>query len=81
MSPSLACVRRHRVFNACAAVKACTFFWQTSAWSHGKVSPHAQRYQHIDDTTIAGVQVDINDLRHADAGLTWPPGSAPGRQA
>lgn len=65
------------VIDACAAAGACTFFWQTSAWSHGKISPHAHLYQHIYDRTIAGVQLDINDLRKPDAGITWPRGAPP----
>ncbi|HEY2831424.1 MAG TPA: DUF1906 domain-containing protein [Sporichthyaceae bacterium] len=66
------------VIDKCAAADACTFFWQTSAWSHGKISPAAHLYQHIYDETIVGVQVDINDLLHPDAGITWPTGKPTG---
>lgn len=41
--------------------KACTHFWQTYAWSHGKLSEHANIYQHKNGVSMAGITVDLNE--------------------
>jgi hypothetical protein len=40
---------------------ACSYFWQTYAWSGGKKSEHAQLYQYKNGTTLAGCSVDLNE--------------------
>jgi hypothetical protein len=63
------------VVDACAAARACTYFWQTSAWSGGRVSPAAHLYQHQYDVKVGGAEVDINDLLNPPAGIAWPHGA------
>jgi hypothetical protein len=40
--------------------KACKHFWQTYAWSRGKISSHANLYQYRNNAKVAGVAVDLN---------------------
>jgi hypothetical protein len=66
------------VYGGFAAVKDCLdsgvvgFGWQTAAWSGPNVDPRAQLYQHAQQATIDGVQVDLDDAMHADYG-GWKP--------
>ncbi|THF78085.1 DUF1906 domain-containing protein [Cohnella fermenti] len=39
---------------------ACPHFWQTYAWSKGKVSSYANIYQYQNGTSVAGVSLDLN---------------------
>jgi hypothetical protein len=63
------------VVDACAAAAGCTYFWQTSAWSGGRVSPAAHLYQHQYDLKVGGARVDVNDLLDPPAGIDWPHGA------
>jgi Domain of unknown function (DUF1906) len=60
-------VRRCGVYGSYAVVEACSryvdYFWQTSAWSQGKVSGHANLYQHIYSSDL-----DVSAVRSADWG-------------
>jgi hypothetical protein len=38
-----------------------TFLWQCYAWSHGKVSTHANVYQHQNGANVCGISCDLND--------------------
>lgn len=40
---------------------ACKHFWQTYAWSNGKLSKYANVYQNKNGVTMAGIQCDLND--------------------
>lgn len=66
------------VYGGFAAVKECLdggivgFGWQTAAWSGPNVDPRAQLYQHAEQATIDGVQVDLDDAMHDDYG-GWHP--------
>lgn len=40
--------------------KLCRWFWQTAAWSGGRVHPRADFYQYRNGATVAGGQVDLN---------------------
>ncbi len=40
---------------------ACKRFWQTYAWSNGKVSSRANIYQYKNDQKLAGITVDYNE--------------------
>ncbi|SHI21923.1 protein of unknown function [Sporobacter termitidis DSM 10068] len=51
-----------------AARGACKGFWQTYAWSSGKLSAHAQVYQYKNGQTAAGISVDLNEA-YGDAGM------------
>lgn len=38
------------------------YFWQTYAWSSGKVAEHIHMHQYQNGVTVAGVQIDRNDI-------------------
>jgi hypothetical protein len=38
-----------------------TNLWQTYAWSHGKVSTHANVLQHLNGANVCGISCDLND--------------------
>jgi hypothetical protein len=38
-----------------------TNLWQTYAWSHGKVSAHANVLQHLNGANVCGIPCDLND--------------------
>ena len=40
---------------------ACKYFWQTYAWSKGKLSKYADLYQYKNDTMVNGINVDLNE--------------------
>lgn len=46
----------------------CDYYWQCVAWSGGKVSSHANIYQHTWDKRLAGITVDFNE-QYSEAGL------------
>lgn len=41
--------------------KACTHFWQTYAWSRGKLSSHVNVYQYKNGVKVCGITCDLND--------------------
>jgi len=51
----------YAVIEEMAKRKACSHFWQTYAWSRGKKSQHANIYQYQNDTSVAGVKLDLNE--------------------
>jgi hypothetical protein len=51
----------HKVIEEMALRKACTHFWQTYAWSGGKLSKSSNIYQYKNGQTVSGIQVDLND--------------------
>lgn len=60
------------VVEHCFALCAASFFWQTYAWSSGKVSPHAHLLQYLNGQTVAGASVDLNESKQLDFGA-WEP--------
>ena len=53
---------------------AADAYWQTCGWSGGQISPRADVYQRVVDQSLAGVQVDLDDV-YRDLGF-WMPVSA-----
>ncbi|GGD95266.1 DUF1906 domain-containing protein [Paenibacillus nasutitermitis] len=51
----------YAVIEEMAKRQACSHFWQTYAWSRGKKSQHANIYQYQNDTSVAGVKLDLNE--------------------
>lgn len=49
--------------------KATQFYWQTYAWSKGKIADFINIYQHQNDVKVANIQVDLNHFIN-DAG-SW----------
>jgi peptidoglycan hydrolase-like protein with peptidoglycan-binding domain len=41
--------------------KACTHFWQTYAWSKGKLSEHTNVYQYKNGVNVCGINADLNN--------------------
>jgi LysM repeat protein len=46
------------------------YYWQTYAWSHGQIADFIHMHQYENGVTIAGVQLDRNDVKK-DPGA-WP---------
>lgn len=44
------------------------WFWQTRAWSRGRVSPHAHLVQQTDTVRVDGVECDVNTTDRPDIG-------------
>ena len=53
---------------------AADAYFQTVGWSSGQISPRADVYQRVVNQTLAGVQVDFDDV-YRDPGF-WMPASA-----
>lgn len=51
----------------------CRWFWQTYAWSGGRLHPAAQLYQYRNAQTLGGVEVDL-DRAYAPNFGQWPEG-------
>lgn len=62
-----------------AAIKAgvVRHAWQCYAWSEGKLSPHAETYQHTAGQRIGGVEVDVNACSDMATAGFWMPEDAP----
>lgn len=54
------------VIEEMARRKACSYFWQTLAWSKGKLSKSADLYQYKIDVMANGVNVDLNECFNTD---------------
>ena len=53
-------------------------FWQTYAWSGGRLSANADLYQYKNGQTLAGGSVDFDKIYHpAELGAWWPAGHDP----
>jgi hypothetical protein len=57
---------KYDVIEAMAARNACTYFWQTLAWSRGLLSDHADLYQYKIDIDANGINVDFNECFNTD---------------
>lgn len=60
------------VVERCHANSSARWFWQTYAWSAGKVSAHAHLFQYLNGQVIEGMSVDLNESRQFDFGA-WEP--------
>ena len=56
------------VIDHCLGTGAATWFWQTYAWSGGRLHPMAHLYQYQNDQTINGAAVDLCRSLVADFG-------------
>lgn len=56
------------VVERCFASGSAKWFWQTYAWSAGKVSTHTHFLQYKNGQTIGGASVDLNESKQADFG-------------
>src|SRR5574343_221500 len=56
------------VIDHCLGTGAATWFWQTYAWSGGRLHPMAHLYQYQNDQTINGAAVDFDRALVADFG-------------
>lgn len=52
----------------CASVRTARWFWQTYAWSGGRLHPAAHLYQYRNGVTIAGADVDLTRALRTDFG-------------
>jgi hypothetical protein len=66
----------YAVVEHCQSIGSARWFWQTYAWSGGKVSPHAHLLQYRNGQVVAGARVDLNESRQFDFG-GWMPMVAP----
>lgn len=57
---------KYEVIENMHARNACKYYWQTYAWSRGKLSPHADLYQFQNDVAKNGVNVDVNQCFNKD---------------
>ena len=64
------------VVTRCKSNRTASWFWQTYAWSAGKVSPFAHVYQWKNTQTINGAGVDYDRALQANYGQWAAPGSA-----
>ncbi|MDQ6597778.1 DUF1906 domain-containing protein [Bacillus salipaludis] len=39
------------------------YYWQTFAWSNGKVADHIHMHQYQNEVTVAGIAIDKNDIK------------------
>jgi hypothetical protein len=60
------------VMERCHASRSASWFWQTYAWSAGKVSAHAHLLQYLNGQTIGSASVDLNESKQADFGAWFP---------
>lgn len=58
----------YAVVERCFTTGSARFFWQTYAWSAGKVSTHAHILQYRNGQTVGGASVDLNESKQADFG-------------
>lgn len=56
------------VVERCYADKSAQFFWQTYAWSSGKVSAHTHFLQYSNGQVVGNASVDLNESKQADFG-------------
>jgi len=62
------------VMQRAAAAGVAKWFWQTKAWSRGKVSAHAHLLQLIGTVRVDGIDCDRNEIHRPDWGQTGQPG-------
>lgn len=61
------------VVNRCHAADSARWFWQTYAWSAGKISQYAHFRQYQNGVKVAGASVDLNETYKPDFGAWDPP--------
>src|SRR5450830_480488 len=71
------------VYGSYAVVERCftngsaRFFWQTYAWSAGKISTRTHILQYSNGQTVGGASVDLNESKQADFGAWGMSAPAP----
>jgi len=71
------------VYGSYAVVERCftngsaRFFWQTYAWSAGKISTRTHILQYSNGQTVGGASVDLNESKRADFGAWGMPAPVP----
>lgn len=71
---SVICTARVGVYGSFGVVERChasgfaCWFWQTYAWSAGRVSAHAHLLQYSNGQIVAGASVDLNESKQPDFG-------------
>jgi hypothetical protein len=63
------------VVERCYVSGSARWYWQTYAWSGGKVSTHTHLLQYNNGQVVAGASVDLNQSRQLDFGA-WDPVTA-----
>src|SRR5664279_2846298 len=58
----------YAVVERCFTNDSARFFWQTYAWSAGKISTHSHILQYSNGQTVGGASVDVNESKQADFG-------------
>lgn len=59
------------VVDHCWTAKSAAHFWQTYAWSAGRISPNAEILQYLNGQTLNGAAVDLDRAMVRDYGQ-WP---------
>lgn len=60
------------VVERCFANHSAQWFWQTYAWSAGRISSHAHMRQYRNGVAVAGATVDLNETYQPDFGAWFP---------
>jgi hypothetical protein len=67
----------YAVVERCFTSGSARFFWQTYAWSAGKVSTHTHILQYSNGQTVGGASVDLNESKQTDFGAWGIPAPVP----
>src|SRR5664280_2168495 len=67
----------YAVVERCFTNDSARFFWQTYAWSAGKISTHTHVLQYSNGRTVGGASVDLNESKQADFGAWGIPAPFP----
>jgi hypothetical protein len=67
----------YAVVEHCHSVQSARWYWQTYAWSGGRVSVHTHFLQYKNGQVVAGALVDLNKSKQADFGAWMPVTTAP----
>lgn len=54
----------YRVMNEVKQKEPVDYYWQTYAWSYGKIADHIHMRQYQNGVNVSGVQLDRNDIHH-----------------
>jgi len=67
------------VVERCYAHGSAAWFWQTYAWSAGRISSHAHFRQYLNGQMVGGAGVDLNETYRTDFGA-WVPTLKPAKK-
>lgn len=60
----------YRVMNEVLQKEPVDYYWQTYAWSYGKIADHIHFRQYKNGVTVAGVQLDRNNIKNTPGAWT-----------